>query len=105
MISIDLSSFAGGMVIAGRSKGAAARDHFHLDQVDEAPELATVKIPLEVISLNSSFFLGMFGQSIQKLGREKFLEKYNFECAPVLLDDIMSGIRQALNKANPLVSA
>ena len=105
MLDINLSSFAGGMLIAGRQKGASARAKFDLDALDASSDRVRVTIPTEVISLNSSFFLGMFGKSIQDLGGEKFLEKYSFECAPILYEDINSGIRQALNKANPLAPA
>ena len=93
------------MLIAGRQKGAAARDQFELDNLDGGDEQVLVKIPESVISLNSSFFLGMFGKSIKALGREGFQKKYVFECAPILQEDIDSGIRQALNTSNPLVSA
>ena len=103
---INLTPYSGGtLVIAGRPKGDAARIQFGLPEIDKSDETAKVIIPPEVISLNSSFFLGMFAQSIQTLGEDEFLKKYSFECAPILFEDITSGIRQALNKANPLAPA
>jgi len=92
----------GTIVISGRPKGSQLRNEFNLDKLDSEDVEVTVEVPAEVISLNSSFFLGLFAPSVKKLGIEGFESKYKFNCNPEVLDDIESGKREALNTANPL---
>ena len=38
----------------------------------------------------------------KKLGEKKFREKYQFKCSELIRMNIEDGIRDAVNKANPL---
>jgi hypothetical protein len=50
--------------------------------------------------MNTSFFLGLFGGSVRALGKEKFIEKYHFDCDPVHFDTIADGIERALKESD-----
>lgn len=89
-------------VFAGRERGKYWRTQFHLDSLDAATEPVTVIIPDDVISLNISFFLNLFGESIRKLGREGFKAHYTFQCDEVLRPVIDQGIEQALKRSSAL---
>jgi hypothetical protein len=101
---IDLKQYCshGNIVLSGRDKGEEVRKFLSLDANDGAPGVFTVKVPTQVLSLNSSFFLGLFGPSVKKLGPLDFDAKYRFECAPIILEDIERGKREALLESNPL---
>lgn len=50
-----------------------------LDELDQDPDvLVVVHVPPDTISVNSSFFREMFGDSIRALGEEEFRRKYVF---------------------------
>jgi hypothetical protein len=89
-------------VISGRPKGEFLREKLQLDLEDERHEPVEVIIPEHIISLNSSFFLGLFAPSVQKLGIEKFDAKYKFQAIAEIHEDIEEGKREALEESNPL---
>jgi hypothetical protein len=89
-------------VFAGRERGKYWRAKFKLDELDTVAEPITVLIPEDVISLNISFFLNLFGDSIRKLGRETFTAHYLFKSDPVLQPVIAQGIDQALKRSSAL---
>lgn len=82
----------------GRERGEAARARFPMDDWDRGDAPVTVTIPDSTFSINSSFFLGLFGPSIQAAGsRERFLRKYHFECDVRFWEEtIERGIERAL---------
>jgi hypothetical protein len=88
-------------LLSGRDAGIAARAHFHLDKLDAQDVPVEVVIPDEVFSLNTSFFLGLFGDSVRSLGPEGFRKKYRF-----ILDEsvhgmtINRGIQKAMKEGN-----
>lgn len=86
-------------VYSGRDRGEAARRKFGLARLDASDEAVTVVIPPDTYSMNMSFFLGMFGDSIRKLGREGFLQKYEFECKDVHRASIQDGVDRALKES------
>ena len=89
-------------VFAGRERGKYWRTRFRLDELDKSEEPVTVVIPEDVISLNISFFLNLFGESIRRLGREEFIAHYHFKSDPVLEPSIAQGIEQALKRSSAL---
>ena len=91
-------------MLSGRDKGDLVRERLHLDAEDLKPEPVTIVVPKEIISLNSSFFLGLFAKSVISLGSDKFDQKYQFECSPMQRQDIERGKKEALDKSNPLKS-
>ena len=95
----------GGPVYTGRPNGEAARAKSGLDEFDRQVEgKAIVQIPNETFSVNSSFFLGLFGLSVRHAGsREAFLRKYEFDVPDYLKDSIEDGISLALQERNVLL--
>lgn len=89
-------------VFSGRERGLSARQKFNLDRLDRGPGTAAVVIPSNTYSMNMSFFLGMFGDSVRSLGREGFNRKYRFESDPVHLQSIVEGINRALKESSVL---
>jgi hypothetical protein len=100
-IRVDLAEVrtsAESRVFSGRDRGEAARRKFGLPKLDTSDDIVTVVIPTDTYSINTSFFLGMFGDSIRKLGRAPFLEKYRFECGDVHRASIREGVDRALKE-------
>ena len=89
-------------VFAGRERGKYWRVRFKIDELDTLPDRIEVIVPEDVISLNISFFLNLFGESIRKLGRDRFKEHYHFQNDPILTPVIEQGIEQALKISSPL---
>src|ERR1035437_1397893 len=87
-------------VFAGRERGKYWRVQFKIDELDVVEGIVQVIIPQDIISLNISFFLNLFGDSIRKLGREGFKEHYIFQCDPILEPQIAQGIEQALKRSS-----
>jgi hypothetical protein len=104
MKEIDLSQFTSqkSMVLSGRERGVEVRAKLNFNQLDNADIEASVSVPDHIISLNSSFFQGLFGDSVRTLGEEGFRRKYQFKCTSVITEDVDKGIVDALNHANPL---
>lgn len=70
----------GSTVFTGRPEGKMARTDLQLDAKDDDSTEYTILIPKNTTSFNSSFFLGLFFDSIKKMGSiEKFYEKYSFD--------------------------
>jgi len=90
------------IVFAGRERGRYWRGRFKLDQLDALPDPVTVIIPADVISLNISFFLNLFGESVRRLGRDLFVKHYKFVSDPILEPMISQGIDQALKQSHAL---
>lgn len=103
MKKIDLSKLTQNIkVISGRNRGINLREKLKIDEKDNDEEIYEFEIAQNVYSFNSSCFLGLFSDSIKKLGEKKFREKYQFNCSDLIRMNIEDGIRDAVNKANPL---
>lgn len=87
-------------VLSGREKGAEIRNRLSLDKIDKDHEPMEVIIPEELYSINSSFFLGLFGPSVKSFGEAGFKDKYIFMGNDILKDDIDDGISRALNESD-----
>ncbi|AWH48097.1 hypothetical protein C1925_02425 [Stenotrophomonas sp. SAU14A_NAIMI4_5] len=71
--------------------------------MDKSQAPVQIKIPEDTYSLNSSFFLGLFGPSVVNFrSRDAFLKKYVFEAPAVILEEIEKGIDRALAEVRPL---
>ncbi len=101
---LDLARFsqADSIVFSGRPEGMSVRASLNLDAEDSLPGPVVVVIPQRIISVNGSFFLGLFGQSVRNLGAVRFQSKYTFDCREKVKTDIARGIRHALEFSNPL---
>lgn len=106
MRRIDLSNHRKGnsKVFSGREEGKSVRQKLNLDKTDSLEEKTIVVFPSDTISLNSSFFLGVFGPSIRTLGEKKFKEIYTFDCPEFINSSIEDGIKRALKRSDPLGS-
>ena len=95
-------------VFTGRPEGKLARVDLKLDEKDTDGLSYSVVIPKGTTSFNSSFFLGMFFDSIKALGSiEKFYEKYSFaieeqddEWNDILKRNLAECRRKATNEFN-----
>ncbi len=101
MAVIDLARFRSPevRVFAGRERGEAVRQEARLDDLDSSGEMVEVKIPEDVFSVNSSFFLAMFGPSIRTLGAQEFRRRYQFSGR-----DVTRVMEAAINEATQTTS-
>lgn len=99
---IDLGKHrtAGVRVFSGRKRGEGVRKSLRVDELDSQPDEVVVKIPEDTFTVTSSFFLGLFGDSIQRLGEKQFREKYRFD-GPAM-ETIEDSIRYAARAISPL---
>ena len=88
-------------VLAGRTNGEDIRKKINLEKIENENKKIEIIIPNDVFSFNSSYFLGMFGESVKKLGKEKFEEKYQFNTKNESIRmNIKDGIDEALNNVD-----
>ncbi|MGH7584002.1 MAG: hypothetical protein ACREL5_12330 [Gemmatimonadales bacterium] len=103
--TIDLAHYnsSGIRVYAGRDRGEAVRAKAKLDEADDSPDTVEVKVPDDIFSITSSFFLGMFGKSIRKLGESEFRQRYRFT-GPSIGEVVEDAIHEALRTSSPLLA-
>ena len=66
--------------LAGHDRGLKAREHFGLDELDEALETVDVHLPHNFRAVSPSFFQGMFAGSVHHFGNVRaFFEHYHFD--------------------------
>ena len=100
VIDLDHHRTEGVQVFAGRNRGKAVRRYARIDELDSDDEPVLVRVPDDTFAVTSSFILGLFGDSIAKIGEEKFREKYRFEGPSIEI--IYDAIRYASRVVNPL---
>ena len=102
-IKINFSRL-GGPTYIGRPNGQLAREKLNLDELEdkEGAEFL-IDIPEDTFNINSSYFLGLFGDSVRKAGtRELFLSKFKFETHGKTYKVIERGIKRALMRNKEL---
>jgi hypothetical protein len=101
---IDLNDYRtrGVHVFSGRDRGITIRKKLDLSRIDLTPETVTIIVPKDVFSVNSSFFQGLFGDSVRALGEDRFKQKYDFDAAEVIKNSIARGIKDALKNYLPI---
>lgn len=95
-------------VFTGRTEGKQARQKLNLSEKDKDGIVYDVIIPKDTTSINSSFFLGLFFESIKTLGSiEEFAKKYVFvieeedaEWKAILEQNLAECFRRANNELN-----
>jgi len=107
---LDILKYRGkdSTVFTGRPEGKQAREDLKLDERDSDGITYSVIIPKNTTAFNSSFFLGLFFDSIKALNSiEKFYEKYNFvieeedkEWVAILQRNLAECKRKAINEFN-----
>lgn len=105
MPTIQLNNYRtpGTRVFSGRERGKAVRDEIDFAALELTKELIVIEIPEDTIAFNPSFFLGLFGDTIRRLGRAEFDKKYNFSAKPIFNADIEEGKQRALLESKVLV--
>ncbi|MCP3460316.1 hypothetical protein [Bradyrhizobium sp. CCGUVB23] len=92
--------------LSGHERGHAARAKYGLDQADQDGESVRVVVPDEIYSITSSFFQGMFCESVRSSGhRDGFLARFEFDAPPVVLRQIERGIEASLMRRGSIVAA
>lgn len=96
-MSINFAEISKGRVrnVSGHERGVAARKQFNLDSLDFADQTVEVFVPDELDAIATSFFQGMFAKSVENLGSDvRFLQHYRFNASPVIMDQIIRGLRR-----------
>ena len=81
MAAIDLIELTRDEVrnLAGHDRGLKAREHFGLNELDQANETVDVLLPENFRAISPSFFQGMFAKSVHHFGNVRaFFEHYHF---------------------------
>ena len=87
-------------ILSGKKNGRLMRNKIKLDDVTEKDDILTcIFINSNILSFNTSYFIGLFGDSKKKYKtKNEFLQKYEFRCDDdYIMKDIMDGI-EALYK-------
>ncbi len=99
----DKSKMKNLIVLSGRELGDNIRKKFNFDELDNSEEKYEIIFPTNIISISTSFFLALFGESVRKCGsKEKFEDKYLFNVSSSLKSNINDGITDALNNVDGL---
>lgn len=75
------------------------RAQLRLNSHDGKGDFVNVVIPEDTYSVNMSFFLGLFANSIRTLGKQEFNRRYTFQGDRVHLDELPDYIDQALKES------
>jgi len=100
---LDLGQWRGGRavrVLAGRDRGEEVRRTAQVAQLDHAEGVVEVRVPTDLFSVTSSFFLGLFGESIRVLGDEGFRQHYRFTGKPI--DRVREDSIRSVGMTSPL---
>lgn len=100
---IDFSQL-GGPLYSGRDRGEEVRRRLNLDQIDCSETQVEVVIPESTYSVTSSFFLGLFGDSVRASGNiNAFYRKYTFKSPTRMSDKFNDYAERALRDKKPLI--
>jgi hypothetical protein len=71
-----------------------------LEEIEKEFVRIKIIIPDNIVSINKSFFLGLFELIVQRLGKDIFKQKYFFETTDYILEKIDKNIDAALLNAS-----
>lgn len=85
MIRIDLQKLTKNSVrsLSGHDRGSEARSFFKLDDLETSNTELTVVAPDGLDTITPSFVQGMFGRSVQKLGKDAFFLSISLLCQAI----------------------
>lgn len=66
-------------VFTGRDRGAIVRKKSKIDELEQIYDTVKIIIPDNIYSINPSFFEEFLVNVVTRLGKQKFLEKFEFE--------------------------
>ena len=99
-MTVDLKRLAG-PVFSGRERGISARADYKLDEQEDRNDAIEVLLPENTYTVTSSFFLGLFGESVRTCGSvPRFEEKYHFKGPEFLLPILRGHAGLALRNKN-----
>lgn len=102
-VRIDLNSYRDpkSRIFSGRVRGEQVRLAARLPELDTSDTEIEVHVPEDAFSVTSSFFLGMFRDSINLLGEEPFRRRFRFTGKNIqrVVDE---SIKEALKRSSPL---
>ncbi|MBD9476163.1 hypothetical protein IB268_24835 [Achromobacter sp. ACM01] len=89
-----------GRVYSGRPRGELARRELGIDRLDAATNVdVEVRVPDKLYGLTSSFFLGLFGPSLNFFGsKEAFQKKYKIIASRPIMEEIDEYIETELRR-------
>jgi hypothetical protein len=89
----------------GQERGSEARRLFKLEELDRAARPVEIVFPDDLDAISTSFFQGMFADSIRSLGSsERFLHHYRFNASPNLMRQIQRGIAAVQTRRHSALS-
>lgn len=65
-------------IFTGRDRGEQVRKDSKIDEIESKYEIVEFIIPANLYSINPSFFEELFVNVVEKLGEERFYQKFNF---------------------------
>ena len=101
---IDLKKFRtrGVKILSGRKRGKLVREKVRLNEIDKEQMDVEVNVPMDIMTITTSFILAFIGDSVRFYGDEKsFKDKYSFTGTDQVLRDFDDGIEIALKRSNP----
>lgn len=101
-VTLNLADLSVSPLMVGRDFGKATRKQANLDEIDQLGPGVKVNVCVndDTYSMSSSFFLGMFEDSIRKLGKDKFLEKYKLNLPPMFVNVALSCVHRVMQETN-----
>lgn len=100
IIKINLEDYKQGKskLFAKRDYGNEVRNNLNLTKLEQDYDIIEIEIPYSTLSVNTSFFLGLFEESINTLGVENFKEKYRFNCSEIVKISIKGNLDRMQRK-------
>ena len=95
MTELRLETLTKGKVrnLSGHERGLEARTFYNLDDMDETDEVVKIIFPNDIDVIATSFFLGMFSESIKRFkSKDAFLRHYSFVARPEIIEQVFRGI-------------
>ena len=86
--------------LTGYERGVAARNEFRLSELDDLDDIIEVHVPDTIDAISTSFFNGMFADSVKAAGAD-FLEKYQFHAPDLVMKQVMQSIHRIRTRENP----
>lgn len=66
-------------VFTGRDRGKSVREKSKIDFIEQNNDVVKIIIPDNLYSINPSFFEELFINVVKRLGKEAFLNKFQFQ--------------------------
>ncbi len=85
-------------IFVGEENGAMARKALALDDKDADPHTYAIALPDEVTAFNTSFYLGLFYTSIERLGLKPFVAKYRLSLSAIESDELREIIKENVER-------